>query len=208
MIDLDRFKQVNDSLGHHVGDTLLQLAGARISEALRSGDLLARIGGDEFGVVLQPADENNAGAAAKRLRDVLLTPFVINGVTLHLDASIGVAVYPTHGNDAQELFRHADAAMYQAKTKEPAGKPNNPLRDDHTTDDLATTEALRTGGRQRRRIGISRQGRHGPSGVIRAGQLHSSDCSADNERAQTCRLGLREPRAPLVTCSPIIDPSR
>jgi diguanylate cyclase len=144
MIDLDRFKQVNDSLGHHVGDTLLRLAGARLSEALRSSDLLARIGGDEFGVVLHPADESNAETAAKRLHDVLLVPFVINGVMLHLDASIGVAMYPTHGNDAQQLFRHADAAMYQAKSNGTGWETYNPMRDDRTTDGLATTEALRT----------------------------------------------------------------
>jgi diguanylate cyclase (GGDEF)-like protein len=144
VIDLDRFKQVNDSLGHHVGDTVLRLAGIRLTEALRSSDLLARIGGDEFAVLVQPGDEGNAGTAAKRLRDVLQTPFVINGATLHLDASIGVAVYPTHGNDMHELLQSADTAMYQAKTNGTGWQTYNPLRDDRATDRLATTEALRT----------------------------------------------------------------
>src|SRR5664279_743503 len=125
LIDLDRFKQVNDSLGHQVGDTLLQLAGTRLREALRSSDLLARIGGDEFGVVLQ-------------------TPFVINGVTVHVDASIGIAAYPAHGNDTQELFRHADTAMYGAKANGAGWQFYNPLLDDCRADGLATTEALRT----------------------------------------------------------------
>jgi diguanylate cyclase (GGDEF)-like protein len=144
LIDLDRFKQVNDSLGHQVGDTLLQLAGTRLREALRSSDLLARIGGDEFGVVLQPAGDNNPGTAAKRLLDVLQTPFVINGVTVHVDASIGIAAYPTHGNDTQELFRHADTAMYGAKANGAGWQFYNPLLDECRADGLATTEALRT----------------------------------------------------------------
>ena len=144
MIDLDRFKQVNDSFGHAVGDALLRLAGVRLGEALRSSDLLARIGGDEFAVLLQPTDERNAGTVAKRLRDVLQTPFVINEVTLHIDASIGIAIYPAHGTDTHELLRHADTAMYQAKANGTGWQTYNPSRDDRATDRLATTEALRT----------------------------------------------------------------
>jgi diguanylate cyclase (GGDEF)-like protein len=145
LIDLDRFKQVNDSLGHHVGDALLRLTGVRLSDALRSGDLLARLGGDEFGVLVHGgAGTQPAADIAKRLRDVLQTPFVIDGVTLHLDASIGIALQPQHGNNADQLLRHADSAMYQAKKTRTGCQTYSAERDNHLTDRLETTEALRT----------------------------------------------------------------
>ncbi len=143
LIDLDRFKQVNDSLGHPVGDALLRLAGTRLNETLRSGDLLARIGGDEFAVLLQRCSGEDASAAAKRFRDALHTPFVIDDVTLHLGASVGIALYPAHGDDTRQLLQHADTAMYQAKVKGSGFEVYDPAGDAHRIDPLATTEALR-----------------------------------------------------------------
>ncbi|MDP9429279.1 MAG: sensor domain-containing diguanylate cyclase, partial [Actinomycetota bacterium] len=94
MIDLDRFKEVNDSFGHTVGDDLLSLVGPRLQQALRAGDLLARMGGDEFAVLLPDADEAGAREVADRLGHVLREPFVLDGMSLTVDASIGVSLCP------------------------------------------------------------------------------------------------------------------
>lgn len=115
-LDLDRFKNINDSLGHSAGDTLLQQAGQRIRAVLRDTDTVARIGGDEFTIVLsnvqRPAD---AGSVARELINCMADPFVINGKTNFIGASIGIAVFPTDGDDVDELMKKADTAMYRAK---------------------------------------------------------------------------------------------
>lgn len=117
LFDLDRFKEVNDSLGHLVGDRLLAEIAPRLSAQTRAGDLVARLGGDEFVLVLYNADAAGACGTAAYLRSVLQEPITVDGVTLHVDASIGVAIYPDHGRDAETLLRHADIAMYQAKER-------------------------------------------------------------------------------------------
>lgn len=145
LIDLDRFKEVNDSLGHHVGDTLLQLAGQRLAKSLRAGDLVARLGGDEFAALVDTGGDGEAAPiVAKRLRDTLQVPFVIDGVTLHIDASIGVALHGAHGDDGETLLRHADVAMYHAKAVGNGWHTYSPGHDPRTADRLSTTEALRT----------------------------------------------------------------
>ena len=117
-IDLDRFKLVNDALGHAAGDALLRDAGDRILAALGGAGMLARHGGDEFVVLLGPADAGrpeNAERLATRIMSALRTPFALRGTEFELGASVGVAHYPEHGADPDALLEHADAAMYQAK---------------------------------------------------------------------------------------------
>lgn len=116
LLDLDRFKQVNDTLGHQVGDLLLRQVAPRLAEPLRRSDTLARLGGDEFAIVLPPpADPEQAAAVAERLVRAVAEPFAVDGMRLEIGVSVGVALYPEHGADAEELTRRADAAMYAAK---------------------------------------------------------------------------------------------
>jgi len=116
IMDLNRFKEVNDTFGHHLGDVLLQQVGPRIMAQLRESDTVARLGGDEFAVVLPTADdEAGATLAARRLLKALEEPFVIEDRRLEVGGSIGIAITPQHGADPATLMRRADIAMYQAK---------------------------------------------------------------------------------------------
>jgi len=115
VMDLDRFKEVNDTLGHHYGDQLLMEVGKRVSELLSETETVARLGGDEFAVLLPDCDLRHAIGAAKRILLRLEEPVVVNGVNLEARPSIGIALFPDHGNDAETLLQHADVAMYQAK---------------------------------------------------------------------------------------------
>jgi diguanylate cyclase (GGDEF)-like protein len=115
MIDLDQFKELNDTLGHHVGDELLRGVGPRLSASMRPGDVVARLGGDEFGMLLKDADAETAAVTATRLRAALGRPYALAGISLHVGASIGIAAFPEHAQDAGTLLRHADVAMYEAK---------------------------------------------------------------------------------------------
>ncbi|SDL03848.1 PAS domain S-box-containing protein/diguanylate cyclase (GGDEF) domain-containing protein [Franzmannia pantelleriensis] len=115
-IDLDRFKPINDSLGHGAGDTLLKQVARRLSQALRSDDVLARFGGDEFLVLLQhEAGVDGAQTVALRLQEALEAPFKVGDRRLPISASIGIALFPRDGDSAEELLRSADSAMYSAK---------------------------------------------------------------------------------------------
>ena len=115
-VDLDRFKQINDGGGHAAGDLALQEVAARLSASIRAVDTAARLGGDEF-VVIAPglAREQDIGLVAGKIIGALLAPMSINGREYEIGASIGCALYPDHGEDAQSLLMHADAAMSQAK---------------------------------------------------------------------------------------------
>ncbi|MDX2219567.1 MAG: EAL domain-containing protein [Burkholderiales bacterium] len=118
LIDLDRFKEINDTLGHAVGDTLLLRAAKRLQSEMRQSydATVARLGGDEFGIWLPEAGTAEvAEAAARRALAAITAPFDISGYRLEIGASIGIALYPDHGESATELFRRADIAMYQAK---------------------------------------------------------------------------------------------
>jgi diguanylate cyclase (GGDEF)-like protein len=113
MIDLDRFKPINDTLGHPVGDALLCLVAQRLRREIRDDDLLARLGGDEF-VVLLPTG-GKAETLAARVVDILSRPFLVEGHIVNIGASVGIARFPDHGTSADDLMRHADLALYSAK---------------------------------------------------------------------------------------------
>jgi diguanylate cyclase (GGDEF)-like protein len=115
-VDLDLFKQINDTLGHAIGDLLLKAAAARMQDCLRGSDTVARIGGDEF-VVLVPdvESEENAIAVALKMRGALARPFRLAGRAASVSCSIGVAMFPEHGGDENQLLSNADTAMYRAK---------------------------------------------------------------------------------------------
>jgi diguanylate cyclase (GGDEF)-like protein len=115
-IDLNRFKEINDSFGHGAGDEVLRHMGERLSSALRPGDALVRLGGDEFAAVLLEADAETAQAIAGRLSNSLKDPFALDTVSVKVDASIGIALAPEHACDAQTLVSCADLAMYRAKS--------------------------------------------------------------------------------------------
>ncbi|MGE0082263.1 MAG: MASE3 domain-containing protein, partial [Thiohalomonadaceae bacterium] len=114
--DLDRFKQVNDTFGHEVGDRLLVEAAARMEACVRSEDTVARMGGDEFTVLLEPLqDAADAGRVAQKLVDSLHRPFHLDGQEITVGASVGISIYPEHGRDLETLLKKADAAMYRVK---------------------------------------------------------------------------------------------
>ncbi|MDG4829395.1 EAL domain-containing protein [Solwaraspora sp. WMMD1047] len=118
LIDLDRFKHVNDALGHQVGDRLLIEVGNRIGAAVRPADLVARLGGDEFAILAtRLRDVRDARAVADRVAAALAEPVPIDGLALDVGGSIGIALYPEHGMDFSMLMRHADVAMYDAKSR-------------------------------------------------------------------------------------------
>ena len=131
LLDLDRFKEVNDSLGHHTGDALLIQVGQRLRHQLRAGDLLARLGGDEFAVLLVDVSRSQAVAVATALRSRLAEPFTIDGTVLRTDVSIGLALAPEHGSDLTLLLRRADIAMYQAKRERDGSRVYSLSADDH-----------------------------------------------------------------------------
>jgi diguanylate cyclase (GGDEF)-like protein len=116
LVDLDRFKTVNDTLGHRAGDEVLRQLAQRLESGLRSSDTVARLGGDEFAVVLPPPiDRSAVRQAANRVLGAAREPFAINEHTANIDASIGVAIFPDHGMESETLLGRADAAMYEAK---------------------------------------------------------------------------------------------
>ena len=144
LIDLDRFKEVNDTLGHHYGDQLLIQVGQRLQATLRQVDTVARLGGDEFAVLL-PRIETAEGAiaVAKKLQAAFAEQFVLEGLSLDVEASIGVVLYPDHGSDADELLRHADIAMYTAKETHAGFVLFDPRQDQYSPRRLALLGELR-----------------------------------------------------------------
>jgi diguanylate cyclase (GGDEF)-like protein len=146
LLDLDRFKEVNDTLGHHNGDLLLKEIGQRLRIGLRESDSIARLGGDEFGVLLPTiADANAALAVAEKIRQALREPFALEGITLDLDASVGIALYPDHGQYVETLLQRADVAMYLAKQDHSGCELYSAGRDEYSPARLALVGELRRG---------------------------------------------------------------
>ena len=117
MLDLDRFKTINDNFGHHIGDLLLQSAGDRLTRTLREGDTVARLGGDEFMILLPEIKQTvSSFRVAEKILSAFNHSFNCEGHELLTSASVGIAVYPEDGEDLDTLMRHADTAMYQAKS--------------------------------------------------------------------------------------------
>jgi diguanylate cyclase (GGDEF)-like protein len=115
LIDLDGFKEVNDTLGHQVGDELLKLVGMRLRDLAHIDAFVARLGGDEFAIVLPSADRDGALRLAFQITAAMEQPFIVDELSLGIEASIGVALAPDHGTDADVLLQKADVAMYHAK---------------------------------------------------------------------------------------------
>ncbi len=143
VIDLDRFKEVNDTLGHQFGDELLKMVGSRLLKSIREEDSIARLGGDEFAVLLPKTDQKGSELAANRIIHSLDIPFCINDVTTESKASIGIALYPEHGENAEALMQYADVAMYQAKKSQSGYALYDPVRNTHSIRRLQLMNNLR-----------------------------------------------------------------
>ena len=145
IMDLDRFKDVNDTLGHHTGDRLLVQVGERLRAQLRAADTVARLGGDEFAILLPRIDGLAAASVvAAKLRAALDEPFELDELQrVHVEASVGIATSPGHGHDAEVLLQHADIAMYDAKRAHAGSAVYDPARDQYSPERLALVGELR-----------------------------------------------------------------
>jgi diguanylate cyclase (GGDEF)-like protein len=143
MLDLDNFKQLNDTLGHHAGDELLRKIGPRVTRALRHLHTIGRLGGDEFAVLVYPAPGEAAIVEiAQAILGALREPFTVSELSLRVTGSLGIATFPDHASDAAELMRHADIAMYQAKTSRDRYDFYAHERDTHSLERLSLAAEL------------------------------------------------------------------
>jgi len=146
LMDLDRFKEINDTLGHHYGDRLLESIGPRIAGSLRGTDVLARLGGDEFALLLRDVDSpQDAERIADRVGEALSEPFALNDFAVEVEASIGIAWSGGEDADVDDLLRRADVAMYSAKADNVRLRHYSPDRDDHSPERLGLVSDLRRG---------------------------------------------------------------
>jgi len=143
MIDLDRFKELNDTLGHAAGDDLLASLGPRLAEVVGRQGRIARLGGDEFGVIVPRTTPGRALALAEALRDAIGQPFAVRGLRVSVGASVGVATFPTHATSGEALLQRADVAMYQAKHAGRGVELYAAERDGHSRDRLVLASELR-----------------------------------------------------------------
>jgi diguanylate cyclase (GGDEF)-like protein len=143
MVDLDRFKDLNDTLGHHAGDRLLTWLADRLDEAVGGAGFVARLGGDEFALLLPGAGLARAADVGRRVGAALQAPFEIDGLEVVMDASIGAALCPEHGTTAEALLQRADVAMYQAKDARTGFQTYDPSRDRHSRERLQLIAELR-----------------------------------------------------------------
>ncbi len=142
--DLDRFKEINDTLGHGAGDLLLREIDTRVRPCLRPGDTLARVGGDEFAVLLSSAGSDSAAKVADRILCALQEPFELGDVTVTVGASVGLVTFPTHGEEAETLVQRADVAMYLAKDQRCGVSVYDATADPHDPKRLALVDELRS----------------------------------------------------------------
>jgi diguanylate cyclase (GGDEF)-like protein len=144
LLDLDRFKEVNDTLGHPVGDRLLQLVAERLTHSVRPGDLVARLGGDEFAVLLPSVrDAQAAREVAARLRAALSEPVRLEGTSFEIEGSVGIALHPDHAPDFEQLLQRADVAMYVAKESRSGVEIYSPAKDRNSPARLSMLGDLR-----------------------------------------------------------------
>lgn len=143
VMDLDRFKDINDTLGHQYGDGILQQVSSRIRIALRESDTVARLGGDEFAVLLPNTGLDQAKSIADKLLKAIDQPFDVKGQILHIGVSIGITMYPQHGEDEVTLMQRADVAMYVAKREHRGRAVYDPAADQHSLRNLALLGELR-----------------------------------------------------------------
>jgi diguanylate cyclase (GGDEF)-like protein len=141
--DLDGFKELNDTLGHHAGDLLLKQVGPRMLDVLGKDDTLARLGGDEFAVLMPGQTNAEVIEKVERVQSAIDRAFTVRGLTVHIEASIGVANFPEHAQSADELVQRADVAMYQAKESRTGFETYAPERDVHSRDRLSLLGELR-----------------------------------------------------------------
>lgn len=143
VIDLNRFKEINDTLGHHRGDIVLQQVGERLQQTLRKSDTVAYLGGDEFAVLLQPGNPGNTILVAEKIIKSLQPPLIIGDLPITIEASIGIAYYPDHGKSVESLLQHADVAMYLAKETGAGYSIYSAEQDQHTPRRLLLMTELR-----------------------------------------------------------------
>ncbi|HFE36833.1 MAG TPA: diguanylate cyclase, partial [Gammaproteobacteria bacterium] len=143
LLDLDRFKAVNDTLGHHVGDKLLQQIAQRLKSVLRESDTVARLGGDEFCLLLPASHVNQAMFIARKVINAVEKTVFIDGVSLSVGASLGIASFPEHGDTPNALLQRADVAMYEAKRNKLGFSVYDPKTDKHSLRQLAISSELK-----------------------------------------------------------------
>ena len=143
LLDLDRFKEVNDTLGHHIGDLLLRKIARRLESSVRESDTIARLGGDEFAVLMTATGMDSAQQLAHKLIQALEEPFQVEGLSLQVETSVGITLYPEHGSSPDELIRRADVAMYAAKKERSGLMVYDPEQDFTSKRLLALTGDLR-----------------------------------------------------------------
>jgi diguanylate cyclase (GGDEF)-like protein len=167
IVDLDRFRVINDTLGHEAGDSLLTKIGSRLQTALRETDTVARLGGDEFAVLLpEVADPATVSLTGDRLRKTLEHPFPVGEVSVEVEASVGASLFPDHGKDVDELLQRADVAMYVAKDGGTGHEMYVEERDRYSPERLSLLSELR-GGIQRGELLLHYQ----PKADLRSGRV-------------------------------------
>lgn len=144
IMDLDRFKEVNDTLGHAIGDTLLQHVAQRLTDVLRDADVIARLGGDEFSILLNKAHKYDAEKIAEKIIQEFNAVFNIDNLSLYIGLSIGISIYPEHGVNTQTLLQRADIAMYEAKRNKTGYYVYDAKYDEHSIGKLSLITDIRT----------------------------------------------------------------
>ena len=142
MMDLDRFKEINDTLGHHAGDELLQMVSKRLTNSLRDADTVARLGGDEFAILLPDCDADQSKKIALKIRECMQPALQLYEQSLYIHGSIGIANFPEHGVDAETLLKNADIAMYLAKRNNTLYEVYDYEQDQHSVNRLALKHEL------------------------------------------------------------------